>query len=324
MEEKKGGLMAGNTYSLLLQAQINAASIQEQLTAMAGKYTLAINAAISSVQQVATTAVAGGATGAVAGVTGAISPAAIAATTQFREALQTLNPVATVTNNLTGQMMKATDAQAVGLDEVAKRTIALSKNQETFTDTTRTASIATKSWVGDLMNAYEKIMLWAVATGTVYGAIRALKEGVEYIKDLNKEMTNIQIVTGYADNQIKDLALSYNRLAQSLSVSTLEISRGTLEWFRQGKSIEEANTLVTQSIIMSKLANMSSAEATTYLTATLNGFKMEAKDASIVLDKLVGIDNSFATSVGGQTLAETYSNVWIKQLDTNNNLCYNV
>lgn len=48
---------------------------------------------------------------------------------------------------------------------------------------------------------------------------------------------------------------------------------------------------------MSKLGMMESTEATTKLTSTLNGFKMEAKDAIGVVDSLVSVDLAAATSV---------------------------
>lgn len=294
--------MANSNYTLLLQAQINAASIQEQLTAMAGKYTLAINAAVSSVQQAATTAVSGSGAGGVGG-TSPISVTAAENVEKFKNALKTMHPVATTTNNVINQMVKANDAQVSGFGEVTKRAIGLSNNLEKFTDVTRRADVATKSWIGDLQNAFEKIALWAVATGIVYGSLKALKEGVEYIKDLNKEMTNIQIVTGFADSQIKNLTFSYNRLAGQLGATTLEVSRASLEFFRQGKTVEETAILTTQSIMMSKLANLDAAQSTEYLTSIINGFKLSIEEVPDILSKLISLDNAYATSTGEIALA---------------------
>ena len=47
---------------------------------------------------------------------------------------------------------------------------------------------------------------------------------------------------------------------------------------------------------------MDTASATEYLTSTLNGFKLETKDAVSIVDKLVNIDNLAATTVGKQKL----------------------
>ena len=48
---------------------------------------------------------------------------------------------------------------------------------------------------------------------------------------------------------------------------------------------------------MSKLANMDTAQATEYLTSMINGFKISVDDVVPTIDKLVALDNSFATSV---------------------------
>ena len=151
--------------------------------------------------------------------------------------------------------------------------------------------------VKDLTVAFRKVVQWGLVTGVIYGTMRALKEGIQYVKDLNKEMTNIQIVTGMNSRQIKSLIVDYNDLAQQMGATTLEVARGSLEWFRQGKTAQEAVELTKASIIMSKLGNVEAAQSTEYLTSTLNGFKLEAEDATMVIDKLVALDNDYATSV---------------------------
>jgi len=151
--------------------------------------------------------------------------------------------------------------------------------------------------IKDLGVAFRKVVQWGLVTGVIYGTLRALKEGIQYVKDLNKEMTNIQIVTGMNGKQIKSLITDYSDLAQQMGATTLEIAKGSLEWFRQGKTAQEAVELTKASIMMSKLGNVEAAQSTEYLTSTLNGFKLEAEDATTVIDKLVALDNDYATSV---------------------------
>lgn len=150
---------------------------------------------------------------------------------------------------------------------------------------------------GRIGGAIKKTLEWAVATGAVYTSLQQLKQGIQFISDLDESMTNIRIVTGMTREEIDALTKDFNGLAKELNATTLEVSEGALEWFRQGKTIEEANELVTNSIMASKLANMESAEATEYLTSIINGFKLEATEVTGVLDKLVAVDNESATSV---------------------------
>ena len=136
-----------------------------------------------------------------------------------------------------------------------------------------------------------------MATGALFGSLQQIRAGTEYIKDLNKEMTNIRVVTGQSREEIDALAVSFNQTAKEMGATTLEVAQGSLEWFRQGKTAEEANELIRASLVASKLANMESAQATEYLTSILNGFKLEAEDATWVLDKLIAVDNDSATSM---------------------------
>ena len=146
-------------------------------------------------------------------------------------------------------------------------------------------------------SAMRKTVEWAVAVGAVYGAFNQLKKGITFISDLNNAMTQIQMVSGMTADETENLAVEYNQLAKEISATTLEVANGALEWVKQGKTAEEANKLVTASIITSKLAMMDSAQATEYLTSIMNGFKFEANEMIGVMDKLVAVDNESATSV---------------------------
>jgi TP901 family phage tail tape measure protein len=58
--------------------------------------------------------------------------------------------------------------------------------------------------------------------------------------------------------------------------------------------------------MLSKLGNMETADSTEYLTSIINGFKLEAEDASRVVDKLIAVDNIAATSAAELATAMKY------------------
>jgi len=128
--------------------------------------------------------------------------------------------------------------------------------------------------------------------------LKQIKDGIQYIRDLNKELTNIQIVTGMSGKEIARLATNFNDLAIEMGATTVEVAAGSTEWFRQGKTIEETTELMRATMMLSKLGNLEAAQSTEYLTSTLNGFKLEAEDAIGVVDVLINLDNEYATSAG--------------------------
>ena len=133
----------------------------------------------------------------------------------------------------------------------------------------------------------------------------AIKEAVNEVKELNKAQTDLQIVTGKSNAEMVSLMNKYNELAKDMSVTTKNITSSADEWLRQGKSVAETNELIKDSVILSKVGQIDAAEATKYLTSTMNGFKAETSDVIGIVDKLTNVDLESATSAGG--LAEAMS-----------------
>lgn len=161
-------------------------------------------------------------------------------------------------------------------------------------DATRTSL---GSFWKEMKIALVRTIEWGVAMGSIYGTLRKIREGIEYLKELDKNLTNVRIVTGATADEMSKLASNYTALAKEMGATTNELLGGAVEWFRQGKSMEEAQELVKASIIESKLAAIDSAQATEYLTSVLNGYKIESKNVMTVIDQMVAVDNAAATSV---------------------------
>ena len=147
--------------------------------------------------------------------------------------------------------------------------------------------------------AIKNVIDYAGAYAIVNGALTQFKDGIQYVKDLNKELTNIQLVTGGSDAEIKNLAIGYNNLAKEMGATTLTVAQGSLEFIRQGKTAEETGILIRNSTMMSKLGNLTAIESSEALTSIMNGFKMKAQETGDVVSKLVAIK-----------FVATHSNMW--------------
>lgn len=123
-----------------------------------------------------------------------------------------------------------------------------------------------------------------------------LRDSIGTIKELDDALTNVRIVTGETNEQVKETIQSYAELGQQLGATTKDVAEGSIEWLRQGKTVEETTILLTQSTKLSKLGAMDAREATEKLTASLNGFNLSAKDAESIVDKLISVDLAYATS----------------------------
>lgn len=169
---------------------------------------------------------------------------------------------------------------------------------------------AFRSWTNSLGNAIKQTISYSISVGALYGALAQLREGIDYVAELNKQMINIQVLQvegGKTGEEISKLAVGFNDLAREMGATTLEVSKGSLEWFRQGKTVSETQELLRSTLMLSKLGALETADATDFLTSTLNSFNLSAEKASSVVDKLIAVDNIAATSAGELATALKYS-----------------
>lgn len=201
----------------------------------------------------------------------------------------------------------ASSPQAKELETKITGLVSRLKEQE---GATKTAANAMQNFSTRMANAIKQTFAYGLAMRAMRMAQGELNKAIQYTIDLNTEMTKIQVLQvegAKTEVQIDKLADSFNRLAKEMGASTLEVAKGSVEWLRQGKTVEETRELLRSTLMLSKLGNMETADATEKLTSTLNGYKMAASEAVTVVDKLVAVDNVAATSVKELTTALQYS-----------------
>ena len=115
------------------------------------------------------------------------------------------------------------------------------------------------------------------------------------------------MATGGTYEETAKLVQSYSELGQQIGATTVEISESADSWLRQGVAIEDANTLIYDSMVLSKVGMISSADATTYLTAVRKSYNTSVQDTIGIVDKLTAVDMQAAVSAGG--IAEGLSRV---------------
>lgn len=123
-----------------------------------------------------------------------------------------------------------------------------------------------------------------------------VRESIRYIKELDVVLTEISVVTGKSREQVYELGIEFNDMAKRLGRSTAEVANASKIFFRQGKSTEQVMLLVEASTKAASVAHIDLAEASDYLTSTLNGFQMEATQAMEVVDKFSAVGANAGTS----------------------------
>lgn len=164
-----------------------------------------------------------------------------------------------------------------------------------------------QSFGSTLKDAFSTFTAANLLTDAIYKVGDAAREAVSTVKELDDATVALQLATGANYNTVHGMMNDYNALAKELGSLTTQVSEGADAWLRQGKSIDEVNNLVKSSMVLSKVGDMSSEDATKYLTASLNGYKLQADAAESVVSKISSVDLVSATNSSG--LAEAMSRV---------------
>ncbi len=138
---------------------------------------------------------------------------------------------------------------------------------------------------------------------------KAGKQAKETIEGLDSVVTDLSIAMNDSRDKAYDYLNTLNRQAKELKVTTETVAKASDDWLRSGRTISETNTLVRDSTVLSVLGQIESADATKYLTAITNAYRLSAEDTIDVVSRLTYVDGLSASSAGGlaQSLSKTAS-----------------
>ena len=133
-------------------------------------------------------------------------------------------------------------------------------------------------------NLNNTLARWTGIGIAVQFARNQLQKMKETYLDLDASLTQIAVVSGRTRDQMWDMIGTYNEMAQRLGATTSQVVESSKLYFQQGRSQSEVMELVEQTTILATISELDFADATNYLTAAINGFKLEAGDASNITD----------------------------------------
>ena len=156
------------------------------------------------------------------------------------------------------------------------------------------------SGISDYFNRFVSYTLVTEAFNALRDAIRS---AIDVAEEMNAVFTDIQMVSLSSAESIDKLKESYAELAYEYSSSVVSVAEGANQWIRQGKSAAETTELLQASMVLSRVGAIDAADATEYLTSTLNGYQLEADQAMRVVDAMSQADIESASSVEDLAIA---------------------
>lgn len=146
--------------------------------------------------------------------------------------------------------------------------------------------------------AASKMVLWLGVGNIIFGAIHALEQGVQTLKEIDSQMVEIAKVTNLSASAMENLknssfdaASAYGRTAQDFLASIAEFSRAGYESQSEG--------LAKVSLLAQNVGELTADQANEFLLATDAAYKYKGSQEELtrVLDGANEIDNKYATSI---------------------------
>ena len=167
--------------------------------------------------------------------------------------------------------------------------------------------LATETWYQKMVKTFGSRVRSALAGIAVAKAGQYLKMVYDNVVKLDSAIVDLQIASGKNREEVKALVKEYSQLGRTLGATTEEVAKSADTWLRQGYDTSEANTLITNSMMLSKLGQIESADAAKALTSAMKGYNVTVEDSVAIVDKFTAVDMIAATSAGdiATAMAET-------------------
>ena len=135
---------------------------------------------------------------------------------------------------------------------------------------------------------------------SIYAAVRmvgnAIRSVISTVKELDKTITEIAIVTNMTQDELWDQMKSYTDMARQYAASISGVYQVSQLYYQQGLQTADVMALTEETLKMARISGLGYAEATDYMTNAVRSFKMEMTDAQRVVDVYSEIAASSATS----------------------------
>lgn len=180
------------------------------------------------------------------------------------------------------------------------------------------------SFGAEFKRAFGQIGQFTAIYGTIQKIPQVISNMTTQVINVDDAITNLRMATSISNEEALKLMSTYSKLGDELKATSVDVAASATEWLKQGKSIQEAQNLAKDSIVLSKIGGLSSEESTKTITAAMKSYNMAESEVMGFVDKISAIDLVSATDVGGlsQAFNEVAANAKNAGVETEKLLSY--
>lgn len=141
-----------------------------------------------------------------------------------------------------------------------------------------------------------RVLAFGASVGIIQGVQRAFASLVSTTIEVERQLTEINVVMGLTTSQLDGLQKGLFDVAKNTAQSFSTVATAATELARQGLSVEETLKRTNDALILTRLTGLDAANAVSGLTAALNTFNEAGLDSTQILSKMAAVDVQFAVS----------------------------
>ncbi len=159
--------------------------------------------------------------------------------------------------------------------------------------------------VTKMFNTFQNTVRWGITASIFETASNSVGRAVDYVKDLDKSLNEIRIISGYSAEDMNKFADSANKAAQALGKTTTEYTNASLIYIQQGKTLKESNSLANLTLKTANVTGQATAEVSEQLTSLMNGYQISVDNMEASVDKLAKVAAVSASDLEELATAES-------------------
>lgn len=163
------------------------------------------------------------------------------------------------------------------------------RNLATELATTNNYIKQSSQWLDKMAETLSNTVRWTVASSAVNSITGSIQKAYNYTKQLDSSLNDIVIVTGKSSEEMDKFARKANDAAKALGATTTDYTKASLIYYQQGLSDSEVQARAAVTTKVANVTGTSADVASEQLTAIWNGYKVQAQEAEIYIDKVSAV-----------------------------------
>ena len=138
---------------------------------------------------------------------------------------------------------------------------------------------------------------WNASSAAVNGLTRSVEQAWGYVKSLDTSLNDIRIVTGKSADEMANFAVQANNAAKELGKTTTDYTNAALIYAQQGLNDKEIAERAAITLKAANVTGQSTDAVSEQLTAVWNGYKANAEEAELYVDRLAAVAATTASNL---------------------------